>query len=136
MAPGRNKHASGVADHAGFLDGRADHEAGRVAQAHDGQIEGVAELHEARALVAGLYVEGAAEMGWVVGDETHRPALYAHERGDHAVAPVAPKLEHGVVVRERFDHAANVVNAQAILGNEMAQAAWSVQVQSAVGPWK
>jgi hypothetical protein len=57
---------------------RADHEAGRVAERDDGQVEGVAELHEARRLVGGVGVDGAGQVERVVGDDADgRPSMRA-----------------------------------------------------------
>ena len=45
----------------------------------DRQVEGVAELHEARGLVGAVGVDRAAEMLRIVGDQADRPALDADE---------------------------------------------------------
>ncbi len=49
----------------------------------------VAELHEARGLVGGVGVDGAAEMRRIVGEDADRPAFDASERGDDAGAEAA-----------------------------------------------
>ena len=63
---------------------RADHEAGGVAQRDDRQPERVAELQEPGGLVRGVVVDRSPEMGRVVRDQPHRPALDPDQRGDHA----------------------------------------------------
>ena len=78
-----------MAHEGGFFGFRADHVAGVVAERQQRDVVGVAELHEAGGLVGGVAVDGAAEMQGVVGHHADRPAFYADERGDHAVAPAA-----------------------------------------------
>ena len=68
-----------VADQRGLLDLRPDHHAGRVAQEQDRDVEGVAELQEARGLVRAVRVDGAGEMRRIVGDDAERLALDAAE---------------------------------------------------------
>lgn len=53
-------HLGAVADNAGALDGAADHEAGHVGQKQQGNVEGVAQLHEARGLVGRIHEQHAA----------------------------------------------------------------------------
>ncbi len=101
----------------------ADHEARRVAQRQDRQVEGVAQLHEARRLVAGVGVDRAAQVAGVVRDQPHRPAFDAHQRGEDADAEFRAQLEHRVLVGQRADHGAHVVHAQPVLGDQMAQRA-------------
>ena len=72
---------------------RADHEARRVAERDDRQVEGVAELDEARRLVGGVGVDRAAEVVRVVRDQAERPALDADERGDDSEPEVRAQLE-------------------------------------------
>ena len=54
-----------------------------------GQIESVAQLHEARGLVGAVGVDCAAEVGGVVGDDAERPAVDSRERGEHPRAEAA-----------------------------------------------
>ncbi len=67
LAPVRNI-AREVAYGRRALGRRADHEAGRVAQEQHGQLERVAQLHEARRLVGAVGVDRAAQVGRIVGD--------------------------------------------------------------------
>ena len=62
-------------DQGGLLGLRPDHDAGRVAQEQDGQVEGVAQLHEPGRLVGALGVDGPAQVGRVVGDDPERQAF-------------------------------------------------------------
>ena len=63
-----DEQAAAVAHQPGLLDLGADHDAGRVAQNEERDVEGVAQLHEARGLVGAVAVDGAGEVGRVVGD--------------------------------------------------------------------
>ena len=67
-----DEHAAHVAHQRGLLGLRPDHEARRVAQQQDRQVERVAQLHEARRLVGGVGVDRAAEVRRVVGDDADR----------------------------------------------------------------
>ena len=89
----------------------------------DRDVEGVAELHEARGLVAGRRVDRAAEMLWIVGDQAERLALDADEGGDHADAEIAADFEHRALVGEQIDHGADVVDAQAVFRDRPPQQA-------------
>ena len=115
------EHAREVAHGRRALGRRADHEAGRVAQEQHRQLERVAQLHEARRLVGAVGVDRAAEMGGVVGDHPQRTAVDARERGDHPRAEAVAQLEHRVLVEQRLDDAAHVVDALALLGDQLAQ---------------
>jgi hypothetical protein len=79
-----------------------------------GNVEGVAELQEARGLVAGRRIDRAAEMLWIVGDQAERLSLDADEGGDHADAEIAADFQHRALVGEEIDHGADVVDPQAV----------------------
>ena len=82
----------------GFLSLGADHIARCVAQHQDRNIEGVAQLHEARGLVRSLAVNRAPQMLGIVGDNPNRPPFDAGKGGDHAQAEVTPDFQHRVGV--------------------------------------
>ena len=106
---------------------------GRVAEEQHRQVEGVAELHEARRLVGAVGVDRAGEVRRVVGDDAERPALDARERGHHAArrsrgGARAPSPSSASVSMTR----AHVVDAQPVLGHDRARSRrWSAHVQSA-----
>ena len=58
-----------------LLDLGSDHHPRRVAEHEDWDVEGVAELHEARGLVGPVAVNSASEVMRVVGDHANRLAL-------------------------------------------------------------
>ena len=78
-----------MADDPRVLDLRADHEAGHVLQEDERDVEGVAEVDEARRLVGGVVLEDAAELLRLVGDDADRPAAEAREAGDDRLRPLA-----------------------------------------------
>src|SRR6186997_3703569 len=98
-----------MADDRGLLRLRPDHEARRIAQGHDRDVEGVAELHEARRLVAGRRIDRTAEMLWIVGDQAERFALDTDESRDHAGAEIPPDLQNRALISEQIDHRSDVV---------------------------
>ena len=94
---------------------------GRVAEGQHGQLERVAELQEARGLVGAVRVDRTAEVRRVVGDDAERASVHARERGHHAGAEAVAQLEHRALVEERVDHAPDLVDALALLGDQLAQ---------------
>ena len=64
----------------------------------DRDVERVAELHEARALVGAVGIDRAREMMRIVGDHAHRPAFDADEGGDDADAELRTNFQHGALV--------------------------------------
>ncbi len=107
-----------VADVGPGFDVGSDHEAGGVAEKEDREVEGVAELHEPGGLVGTVGVDGAAEMGGVVGDDADGAALDAAQRGDHPRPERASQLEHGVGVGECVDDGPDVVCPESVLGHQ------------------
>lgn len=63
----------------GGLNVGPHHDAGRIDERHEGQVEGVAQLHETRGFVGGVRVDGATEMVRVVRHDTNGPALGADQ---------------------------------------------------------
>ena len=62
-----------------------------------------------------------AEVRRVVGDRRRLGALRRGQRGDHPDAELRPQLEHRAGVGQRLDDLAHVVDAQAVLGDDVAQ---------------
>ena len=67
------------------------------------------------------YLDGAPEMHRVVCDQAGGVSLEADEGCDHAENEVAPEFEHRCFIAECFDERANVVDAPAILRDQMLQ---------------
>ena len=120
----------------GALGGRADHEAGRIAEEQQGQGEGVAHADEARRLVGAVGVDRAAEMRRVVGEDPKRPAVAEGQRRDHPRPEAAAQLEHRALVEERLDHAAHVIDPLALLGDQLRRRLWSGTAPGVLGPRK
>ena len=104
-----------------LLRRRADHEAGRVAEEQQGQLERVAELHEARRLVGPVGVDRPAQVGRMVGHHPERAAVDAGQRGDDTRPEAAAQLQHRVLVEQPVEHLAHVVDLPAPLGDDLAQ---------------
>ena len=83
----------------------------------------VAQLHEARGLVGGGRVDGAAQVQRVVGDQAHRAPFDARQRGVDADAEARAQQEQAALVRQPSHRRAGVVHAQAVFGHHLAQGA-------------
>ena len=113
------EHAGRVAHERRLLDLGADHDARRVAEEEHRDVEGVAELHEARAPCRRRRSRSRRRgaIGLLAMTPSGRPSTRI-ERGDHAEPEVAADLEHRAVVGERLDHLAHVVDAQPVLRDD------------------
>jgi len=116
-----HEHAAHVADEGRSLGIRSNHETGRVAQGNDRQVEGIAELQEARRLVGRVRVDGAAEVHRVVGQHPDRPTVEAGEGGHHAGGEAGTQLKGGTDIEEALDDGVDVVGAAALGGDHVAQ---------------
>src|SRR5206468_3585231 len=87
-----------VADDAAVLLLDAGHEAGDVLEGDEGDVEGVAEADEARALDAGVDVEDSGEEGGLVPYDADGPACHAGEAYDDVAGVVLVDLEEVAVV--------------------------------------
>ena len=84
---------------------RAGQEAGHVDEGEHREVEGVAGAHEARGLLAGVDVEGAGELGRLVGDDADRAALDPAEADQDVGREQRLHLEELAVVDDVLDHA-------------------------------
>ena len=96
-----DEEPAGVAHHSVLFLRRTHHKARGVAERNDGQVEGIAQLHKARGLIAAYGVDGTGKVGRIVGDEAHGLALDTREAGDHAHSEFPAQLEYGALVRGR-----------------------------------
>ncbi len=106
-----------------LLGVRADHKAGGVAQRNHGQTVGLTQLHKARGLVTGDSINGTAQMHRVVGDQAEGAALDTNQRGDQPRRKLAAQLQHRIAVGQCLDHFADVIHAQAVFRDQVAQLA-------------
>ena len=106
-----------------FFRLRADHEAGRIAQRDNRQIMRLAQLQEARGLVAGYRVDGPAQVRGIVGDQAEGLAFDADQRGNQPRRELAAQLQHAAGVGQAGDDLADVVDAQAVFRDQVAQLA-------------
>jgi hypothetical protein len=112
-----------VADGGGAFGVGADHEARGVAEGDDGEVERVAQLQEPGALVGGVGVDRAAEDLRVVRDQADGAAFDADESGDDGLAEALAQFQYRVRVGEGGDEGTDVVGAQAVLGDGVAEEA-------------
>ena len=77
-----------VADDAGLLLGDARQVARHVGEGDDGNAEGVAETHEAGGLIAGIAIQHAGHVAWLVGDDAHRLAAQPGQADDDGLREV------------------------------------------------
>ena len=107
---------------------RADHDARTVDQAQHRNVERVAQMQEPRALVGAVGIDRARQMMRIVGDQPHRPALDADERGDDPDAEFFPDLQHRTLVGDRLDDLAHVVQPQPVFRHDVPQPALVVRL--------
>ena len=117
----RDEQAAHMAHLRLLLRVRPDHEAGRVHQAHQGQAMRVAQLHETGRLVGRVSINCATQVQWIVGQQTHRPALDARQRGVNAFAKAGAQFQQGAQVHNASHCGARVVHAQAVFWHHVAQ---------------
>src|SRR6202000_3325560 len=87
----------------------------------DRDVEGVAQLDEARRLVRGRAVDRAREEHRLVGDYTDRTAGNPNQRGDDGAAKARLELEDAADIGDAFDDLAHIVGAARILRHDLAQ---------------
>ena len=135
LAPVTNMRAA-VAHQAGLLGLGADHDAGRIAKMTIGMSKASQSCMKRAALSEpSLSMAPPSVHGLLATTPTGRPSMRMK-----AVTMVRPKsrpqLEHRVLVGERLDDLAHVVDAQAVLGNDRGAAALVGAVQFGNRPWK
>ena len=84
---------------------------------------GVAQLHEARALVGRVGIDGAAQVQRVVGHQAHGPAFDARQRGVDSSAKTRAQRQQTAFVHQALHGRARIVGAQAVFGHHAAQQA-------------
>ncbi len=92
-----------MAHQRGLLDFWSDHNAGRIAQEQNGQIESVAQLHETRRLIRAVRINRAAKVHRIVRNHAHRFALDARQCRHHPHAKRRAQLQDTTRIGERLD---------------------------------
>ncbi len=103
------EHLRAVADDAGLLDLRADHEAGHVLEEEQRDTERVAQVDEARRLVGGVVLEDPAELLRLARDDADRTPAHPREAGDDRLRELRLNVEVEAVVDDPADHLVHVV---------------------------
>ena len=110
-----------VADDAAPLLAGAGHEPGHVDEADDGDVEGVAEAHEAGALDRGVDVQDPGQVQRLVADDPHRPAVEPGQADHHRLGVGLEDLQELAVVDHPGDHLADVVRLVGVVGDQVDQ---------------
>ncbi len=108
-----------MADDAAVLLGHAREEAGDVLEDHERDVEGVAEAHEARALVGGVDVEHARQNGRLVRDHTHRMSAEVGEPDDQIAREARVHLVELTPVDHPSDDLMHVVGMIGVIRYEL-----------------
>ncbi len=110
-----------VADHPPPFEVLAGQETGRVHQAHDGQVERIAEADEPGRLLRRRDVQGAGEDPGLVGHDPDREPPDVAQARDDLTGPAGPQLEELAVVDHVADDVAHVVGRGLAFGDQLAQ---------------
>ncbi len=103
-----------------FLAG-AGEESGHVDEGHDGDVERVAEAHEAGALAGGVGVEHAGEHLGLVGHDADRTSVEAGEADDYVAGVVALDFKEFAVVNDCADDLIHVVGTVGAFGHDFVE---------------
>lgn len=98
-----------VADDAAVLLAGAGHEAGHILQGEEGNVEAVAEAHEASALDAGVVVEHSGHDLGLVGHDAHGAAIESGEAHHQVGGEGLVDLQEVAIIHQGVDHVLHVV---------------------------
>ena len=115
------KEFCAVRDHRVVLLTGTGEEAGDVDEADDGDVEGVAEAHEASGLAAGVHVEHTGVDLGLVGDDTDALAVETGETDDDVLGEVTLHFEELTVVDHGSDDLIHVVGHVGIVGDDFVE---------------
>ena len=108
-----------MADDPAVLLAGAGQEPGHVLEDDQGDVEGVAEPHEARSLVGGVDVQDARQRRRLVGHDARRVSAQVGEPGDQVAGEACVDFVEGAVVHHRADHVQHVVGLVGVLGHDL-----------------
>ena len=99
--------------------------AGKVTRAiHESehrQVEGVAETHEARDLVARLNVQDPGQVQRLVGHHAHREAVQARQADQGVGRVMSVYLQEAAPVEDTADHLSHIVGFAAVIRHQVVQ---------------
>ena len=110
----RKERRDAVANRGRLLSLGANHEPRLIDQAHDGQVKGVAEVHQPSHLLCAFRRHCACVPGGIVGHDAHRLTLEAREAGDLRRPIQRGQLKERALVDDALDHPTHVVGLAAI----------------------
>ncbi len=115
----REHELRAVSDDAAVFLRCAGKEAGHVDERDDGDVEGVAESHEARGLSRRIDVEHAGQIQRLVRDDAHGSPRDAPEADDDVGRPLGVDLHEVAEVQYPVDDLAHVVALLRVVGNDV-----------------
>ena len=104
-----------------FFRNGPHHVTRRITEKYEGDVIGITKLHKARCLIGGITVNGAGQMVWVVGNDTHRPTFNAGQGCYHAQTKASTQFQDRIRIEHGMDHLTNVVDAKAVFRNDLPQ---------------
>ena len=109
-----------MADLSRFLGLGTDHETGGVAQRHDRDAVGIAELKEPGALVSAVGIDGTTQMSGVVRHDPNGSAFDPGKHGDDRTAEGRAQFKRRALVGEDLDGVTNGIDPLAVLRDNVA----------------
>ena len=97
---------------------RAGHHAGRIHQEDDGQVKGIAQIHEMAVLGAGGRRDGAGHDFGLVCDDPHRMTVQPREAGDHHLGVIGLYGKETAPVHHSLDNFHHVIGPAPIGGDD------------------
>ena len=118
-----NEEPGGVADQCCLLDLRTDHDPGTIDQGDNGNVESVTELDKTCCLIGTIAVNGTREMHGVVSEDSNWTALDSRESRDDTNSKFWTQLSNRVIICNRVDDFADIIDPQSVLWNSETQLA-------------
>ena len=111
-----------MVDHGVVFLTRSRQEARHVHEAHDGDIEAVAEAHEASSLARGVAVEYAGVNAGLVGHNANALAVEAGETDDNVARKGTLHFEELTIVHHSRDNLIHIVGHVGVVGDNLVEA--------------
>ena len=99
----------------------AGQEAGNVHEGNDGDIEGIAEAHEACTLAAAVAVQHTGQLLGLVGNDTHALTVETGETDNQVLGIVGLNLEELAIVNDTGNNLVHVVGHVGVVGDDIVQ---------------
>ena len=103
-----------------FLSGTRK-ESGHVDEAHDRDVECIAEAHEAGSLARGISIENTGIGSWLIGHDAHALSVEACEAHDDVLGELRLHLEELSVVGDGRYHLIHIISLVGVVGNDLVE---------------